>query len=339
MRRGGVLILLIGLILVVGAGALFFLLQTPGGGGVINQGNAPTRLPTEDPGVQIVVARVDIPANTVLGDAATLLRLERIPTAQYNANEYFTNIVDVQGQLTTIAFTGDQPITKSGLTEPGLSQQLPTAEPDSARPKAYAFRVNALSGVADQIKPGDFVDVVATFRVQRRISYPTDQRLEEQAGQVVGVIEREQIDTELLTTKTIVQRAQVLRIQRPTATAEGTPTPEAERQRPPETGADGQPISETDGSGITAGNWLLVMAINNQEAEIIEFALSTNAEIALVLRGAGDSDFEPTIGVTFDLLVSEFGLPLPRPLPPRVLGTDEVFTPDPTRTPAPTRVP
>jgi pilus assembly protein CpaB len=58
-----------------------------------------------------------------------------------------------------------------------------------------------------------------------------------------------------------------------------------------------------------------------------------------VLRGAGDTAFEPTIGVTLDLLVAEFGLPLPRPLPPRVFGENEVLTPEPTRTAAPTRVP
>lgn len=340
MRRGGVLILLIGLILVVGAGAFFFLLQTPGGS--VTENGQPV-LPSEEPDIDIVVARVDIPANTVIDDAETLLRLVPVAASTYDPNENFTNITDVRGQLTTRSFNRDQPITKSGLTEPGLSQQIPTAEPDRPRDKAYPFQVNSLSGVADQIKPGDFVDVVATFRVPRRVSYPTARRLEEQAGQTVPVTERELTDPEFSTTKTIVQQAQVLRIQRPSPTADGTVTPEAERQGPPETTADGQPITAADdvegGSEIRAGNWVLVLAINNQEAELFEFALSTNAEIALVLRGAGDADFEPTIGATFDLLVSEFGVPLPRPLSPRIFGEDEVFTADPTRTPAPTRVP
>jgi pilus assembly protein CpaB len=61
--------------------------------------------------------------------------------------------------------------------------------------------------------------------------------------------------------------------------------------------------------------------------------------LVLVLRGAGDTAFEPTIGVTLDLLLSEFGLPLPQPPPYYVIGEDAQLIPAPTRTPAPTRVP
>ena len=93
------------------------------------------------------------------------------------------------------------------------------------------------------------------------------------------------------------------------------------------------------GSAVTQGVWTLLLAVNDQEVELLEFSLSTDARMVLVLRGAGDSGFEPTSGVTLDLLVAEFGLPLPRQVPPRVLSQDEVFTPEPTRTPAPTRVP
>lgn len=340
MRRGGVLILLIGLILVVGAGALFFLFRTPTG---VGGPGAPTVIPTEDPGVQVIVARVDIPANTLIGDAATLLAVKRIPTAEYDSRENYTSVADVQGKLALSPINRDEVIRRASLTEPGLSQQIPTAEPDRPRPKAYAFQVNSLTGVADQIKPGDFIDVVATFRVLRRVVEPVAINLEEQAGQTVPVVERNFTEPEFVTTKTIIQQAQVLRIQRQViATADGTPTPEAQAQRPPATTADGQPATGGvggDGSGITPGNWLLVLSINDQEAELIEFALNTNARISLVLRGAGDTVFEPTIGATFDLLVSEFGLPLPRPLPPRVFGEDEMFIPNPTQTPAPTRVP
>ncbi|MCX7790106.1 MAG: pilus assembly protein CpaB, partial [Chloroflexaceae bacterium] len=69
------------------------------------------------------------------------------------------------------------------------------------------------------------------------------------------------------------------------------------------------------------------------------FALASNARMVLVLRGAGDEAFEPTIGATLDLLISEFGLPLPYSAPPQVVGPETALTPEPTRTPAPTRVP
>jgi pilus assembly protein CpaB len=82
-----------------------------------------------------------------------------------------------------------------------------------------------------------------------------------------------------------------------------------------------------------------VLAINDQEAELMEFAIASEAHLVLVLRGAGDTGYEPTIGATFDLLIDEFGLPLPQPLRPYIVGVNEQLTPQPTRTPAPTRVP
>lgn len=336
MRRGGVVILLIGVIIALAAaGLLFFFLQTS----PTNVGG-PALPPTEDPGVDIVVAKVDIPANTLISDPGTLLESRTISTEEFR-EEYFTRVTDVQGKLSTNPINAGAPIRQPDVTDPGLSQQIPTAEPDRPRPKAYSFRANSLTGVADQIKPGDFVDVVATFSIPRRTSYPTGQSLEEQAGQVVTVTEREVTETEFAATKTIVQQAQVLRIVRPAVTAEGTPVPAPESEGVPETDASGQPIDQAEGAtgaAVTQGSWLLVLAINAQEAELIEFALNTQANVSLVLRGAGDTDFEPTIGASFDLLVSELGVPLPEPLPPRVYG-DEVFEGDPTRTPAPTRVP
>lgn len=338
MRRGGIVILLIGVIIALAAaGLLFFVLSQPQ-----TEGTGPLPTPTEDPGVEVVFARVEIPANTIISDT-TVLELQRIPSEEYNAraDEYFRSVAEVQGKLTTNVIGFNSPVEQSDVTDPGLSQQIPTAEPDSPRPKAYAFQTNSLSGVADQIKPGDFVDVVATFLIPRRVSYPTGSSLQEQAGQTVNVIERELQDPSFSSTKTIVQQAQVLRIVRPPAPTEGTPGPEQPPEGVPETDETGQPVNQATqegGTTITQGSWLLVLAVNDQEAELIEFALNTEANISLVLRGAGDTDFEPTIGATFDLLVSEFGVPLPEPLPPRIYG-EEVFEANPTRTPAPTRVP
>jgi pilus assembly protein CpaB len=202
--------------------------------------------------------------------------------------------------------------------------------------------------VADQLKPGDFVDVVATFNVNRRQIFPTGTELRDVGGVQVPELIREITDPTFQTTKTLLQRAQVLRVIKPSVAVEGEPTPEA--GAPPQSGSlpqvdeSGQPITPgVEGSGapstLTSGIWTLVLAVNNQEIELMEFALAADARIVLVLRGAGDTTFEPTIGVTYDLLVSEFGLPLPRALPPRVVSEQEAFTPEPTRTPAPTRVP
>ncbi len=335
MRRGGIVILLIGLILLVGAAALFFLLQQPGGGELIGGAQPTSALATEVPEVQIVRARVDIPANTLIADT-TLLDVITVPQTEFDPAKNFSSSGEVVGKLTTRLFRANEFIVKAGLTEPGLSQQIPTAEAERARDKAYPFIVNNLSGVADRIVPGDFVDVVATFNVPRRWSYPT--------GRDEQTLTRSLDDLIFVSTRTIVQRAQVLQIVRPQVSAEGTPVPGAAPGSGslPQVDASGQPIEPASGQAsgpITAEAWTLLLALNDQEVELIEFALASNARMVLVLRGAGDEAFEPTIGATLDLLISEFGLPLPYALPPQVVSEEVAFTPEPTRTPAPTRVP
>lgn len=353
MRRGGVLILLIGLILIVGAVALFLFLQPGAASGIIGSGGGDTvatALPTEPPQVEVVRARVDIPANTVISDSVTLLEVITIPQTEFDTSENLASVSEVEGKLTTRSFRANEFIVASGLTDPGLSQQIPTGEPDRPRDKAYPLIVNNLTGVADQIKPGDFVDVVATFSTTRRQSYPTGTSIEEQAGVQVPVLERELLDFVANSTKTLVQRAQVIRIVRPPVaeapTPEGGAPPADTGSELPQVDESGQPIEPgttppegTTGSAITQGAWTVILAVNNQEVELVEFAIASDARVVLVLRGAGDTAYEPTIGVTLDLLVSEFGMPLPRPLPPRVFSPAEAFTPEPTLTPAPTRVP
>ncbi len=330
MRRGGIVILLVGVIIALAAaGLLFFFLQNS-----TTVSDETTIEPTREPRVEVIIANVDIPANTLIADQG-LLGTREIPESELNS-QYFTNVNDVLGKLAVSNIRADELITNSDITEPGLSQQIPTAEPDRPRPKAYSFSTNSVAGVADQIKPGDFVDIVATFSMPRRISFPTGRDVDDQ-GQVT--VQRQVTEEFFPTTKTIVQQVQVLRIVRPGAPEEGTPAPEAEGTGP-ETDESGQPVQASQsGDTITTGSWLLVLAINDQEAELIEFALNTESDISLVLRGAGDTDFEPTIGATYDLLVSEFGVPAPQVLDPYLISEEDAFIPDPTATPAPTRVP
>lgn len=353
MRRGGVLILLIGLILIVGAVMLFLFIQGPTNP-LAGPSAAPLtpELPTEVPVTDIVRARFDIEANTLISDTSQL-EVVQIPQNEFNADQDLTSPNDVLNKLVTRKLLAGEPIQKKDLTEPGLSQQIPTAEAPRSRDKAYPFIVNNLSGVADQIKPGDFVDVVATFNMTRRDSYPTalepGQAPTDQNPGTGGTLTRSVTDANYDVTKTIIQRAQVLKIIRPqVAAADATPVPGADAQPQsssslPQVDASGQPIDPAAGGdtagSVTQGSWTLILAVDDQEVELMEFALATGSRMVLVLRGAGDSDFEPTIGATFDLLVSEFGVPLPQSLPPDVISVEEALTPQPTRTPAPTRVP
>lgn len=319
MRRGAVIIIvIIILVALVGVGLLFALL----GGAQIAQdgpssaGQAPS--PTPEP-VPVVVSPVDIPVGTVISDTASFdISVELLPETRVPPDA-ITNLSDVNNKLVVAPIRGGEPIVESDLDEPGLSQQIPPADgPNEPRPKAYPFEVDNLTGVADQIQINDFVDVVATFAFQRRIAVPTEFQTN---------LEFE----EFFSTKTIVQRAQVLRILRPRR----QPAAEGEEGAPAAGGdvapagepvideATGQPIRQ-DGSAqqnntIRAGTWTIVLAVSDQEAELIEFAQVTGVQVSLVLRGAGDDVDEDTVGTTLNLLVSQFGLPLPEPLTPALI--------------------
>lgn len=343
MRRGGVLTLLIGLLLLVGAGAAFFFFMpaatpTPGPNDIV-----PT--PTEDPGVDVLFVVADsIPANTLLNNAADFFEARKVPTKEFNPDKDISSLDDVEGKLLIKSLKLDVRLERSMITEPGLSQQIPTAEPNRPRPKAYPLVVTNLTGVADQIKPGDFIDVVVTYKMKRPVAYTTGRTIDPVTG---AINDTRVVNTEELfyVTKAIVQQAQVLRILRPAVPSVST-TPEPAAAAAPSSGAPGtaqappaaSPTQEP-GSAVPEGFWTLIIAVDAQEAELLEFAQTTESKVTLMLRGAGDSTFEPTIGASYDLLVSEFGVSAPRWLDPQSLAPEDTLKPDPSPTPAPTRIP
>ncbi|ABY33761.1 MAG TPA: pilus assembly protein CpaB [Chloroflexus aurantiacus] len=350
MRRGALLFLLIGLIVIIGGLAAFLLLRGGAATSTTSQTPEVPPPPTAVPLVSVVQARVDLEANTLLNDPS-LLDVVEVPVTEFDEANEFSNINDVLGKLLINPVVAGQSIRKDNIREAGLAQRIPTAEPGQAQVKAYPLIVNSLSGVADQVAVNDFVDVIATFSVERQIIRPGP-------VQVITVNDVDQLVREyqygenqtFFSTKTIIQRAQVLQIVRPAlpAPTEGEETTTEAVTPPassslPQVDASGQPITgaqtaeggATTPSTLTEGVWVVVLALTDQEIELLEFALQSQARIVLALRGANDDAIESTSGVTLDLLVREYGLPLPRPLPPRVYGEDEVFVPEPTPTPLP----
>lgn len=351
MQRGALLFLLIGLIVIIGGLAAFLLLR--GGAGQRTTSTTPEipPTPTTVPLVPVVQARVDLDANTLLNDP-DLLDVVQVPITEFDEKNEFSNINDVLGKLLINSVVAGQAIRRDNVRDAGLAQRMPTAEPGQPRVKAYPILVDNLSGVADQVAINDFVDVIATFAVDRQIIRPSA------SEQVITVNDVDRLvrpyeygETQtFVTTKTIIQRAQVLQILRlvvpPAAEGEAAGGAAATggagtTSGPPQVDASGQPTNQTVGGAISANTltegrlWVVVLALTDQEIELLEFANQSSARIVLALRGTDDTAIETTSGVTIDLLVREFGLPLPQPLPPRVYGEAEVFTPQPTPTPRP----
>ncbi len=346
MQRGALLILLIGLIVIIGGLAAFLILRGSETAVTTSQTPEVPPPPTQVPLVPVVQARVDLEANTLLNDP-TLLEVAEVQITEFDEAQEFSKISDVLGKLLINPVPAGQPIRRTDLRDPGLSQRIPTPEPGQPRVKAYPLFVNNLSGVADQIAVNDFVDVVATFSVERQIVRPGPR-------QVITVNDNDQVIREFVfgetqtffTTKTIIQRAQVLQIVRPavpTVSANEQGASPSETITPPQSSslpqvdASGQPITGgqvVEGgvggvSTLTEGFWMVVLGLTDQQIELMEFALQSNARIVLALRGADDAAIEETSGVTLDLLVREFGVPLPSPLPPRVYSESEFLQPTP----------
>lgn len=334
MRRGGRLLLLLGFVIAVAAALLFFFFfQTPA---------APvTPIPATETPVplkKVVAARIDIAANTVLSDTETYLTLIDIPEPQYLAdpNTYFTDFGSLTTKVTLRNIAADEIIRSDALIDAGLSLQVPVPEdPDAPRDKVIPLEVDNLTGVADQIRPGDFVDLVMTYEVQRLVLRPSLTVDPATGLPVVTTIEEPLVAR---TTKTMVQSVQVLRVLKPAAPdTAGTPTVEGAAPAPVAPVATAKPNSDTY---VPGAQWILLLAMSNQEAEIVKFTLDQQdpkPQISLVLRGRGDENLADTTGVTLQLLISRYGLPLPEPVQALPVSPDEL-TPGPAR-PSPTPLP
>jgi len=352
MRRGGRLFLLLGILILVAAALAYFVLSQP-------QSPSPELLatPTVEIKKKIVVARIDIPANTILTDTETFLSVIDIPESEFNSapGQYFETTNELVNKQTVRQINFNDRITRSDVTEPGLSILIPTAQPNQPRPKAVPVSVNNLSGVADQIRPGDFVDILTTIEIQRTIIRPG-------FGENNQIVFKEEPITGK-SVKTLIQNVQVLQVLKPAAPP-GTPgaqaPPPAAAQGPPATDANGQPIpagqqptAQSQGPQTTGtfqpGDWILTLALTDQQAEIVKFSTETGT-ISLALRGRGDTAVDNTLGATLSLLVSQFGLPLPGGAVPELISQSDltpvatlaapanpVTTPTLTLTPTPTR--
>jgi len=357
MRRGGRLFLLLGILILVAAALAYFVLSQP-------QSPSPGLVPTPTVEIKkkIVVARIDIPSNTILTDTETFLGVIDIPESEFNAapGQYFESTNDLLNKQTVRQINFNERITRSDITEPGLSILIPTAQANQPRPKAVPVLVDNLSGVADQVRPGDFIDILGSFLIDRTIIRPG-------FGENNQIVLREET-IQGRSVKTLIQNIQVLQILKP-AVPEGTPgqggnaQPAAQQpaqqpaQGPPQTDASGQPIQPgqagqpTQQSGpkttgtFQTGEWILTLALTDQQAEIVKFSTEAGS-ISLALRGRGDTAVDNTIGATLSLLVSQFGLPLPgAPVPELFSQSDLTAIPtsaapaNPATTPTPTPTP
>jgi pilus assembly protein CpaB len=234
-----------------------------------------------------------------------------VPESQFMADANLSSLEEVRNMVTTTTIKAGEAVRKDQIRKAGLAQKIPAAAEGQEPVKAFPVQVNSLSGVADLIQPGDFVDVLASFNLD--VATFTPGVTVGEASPLQNVTERA---TNEGTTKVLLQDVEVLDVIKPAPPAEGSaeaaPAEGAPAEGTPTEGDEARPAAQpTAGNTLNTGNWMIVIAVTNQEAEVLRFSLDRGIGITTILRRAGDHTTERTVGATMRVLVDNYGMPMP----------------------------
>ena len=292
MKRSNRLVILVGVLLAVLAfvGIVILLNQRPTG-----------TTPGQQTTVQVMVAKEAI----AIGDPVTP---DSVEPRQVNREAVVqTRIPDASmltGRPALVDIAAGQQLTQEAV---GLVGGVNSPVEQALQPgeKAIAFQVDRVTGLDFLITAGDRIDIVIAQDVTP-IQQTADSIAEQDTNPdappryeaVTGL-------SNVRTVKTIIQDRRVLYVSatRIRATVTGTPSASA---------AQGQPAA------AQIENVIIVFAGNDQDAELIKFAqrdLGELGALTAILRRTEDTEEEvedpATLGVTLDILVDEFGVPVP----------------------------
>lgn len=312
MRRGGRLFILLGVGLAIIAGLLAIMALTAE--------DEPEEASNVDPTVSIVRSARDISANAVIEESD-------VETVEVKQSSVSPGAATNPSQVVGLAVNGDlvkgQQILMGNLVTPGLTNIV------SEGKRAVAIPVDRLSAIGGLIRSDDHVDIVYSTRlnlmrvldanvaeIREDSDYafdndtlvvpPPDAPVPDnypypgEAGSrfIVG----DTTDGNPVT-KVVLQDIHVLRVIAGDITVEETPTPTDES------------IEENERDTISnrlPGADLLVVEVDPQQAEVIRFLLDNEGLFQVLLRGANDHSQATTTGVTYDQLVTNLGLPVPK---------------------------
>jgi Flp pilus assembly protein CpaB len=280
VKRSNRLVILVGVLLAVLAfvGVLFILNQQP------------TTTAPETIQATVLVATRDI----AIDEEVTAEMVEPIkvdPAAV--VGHPFVDPSQLTGRPAVIEISEGQQVNQESVGQvlgvTCISCQLELGE------KAIAFQVDRVTGLDFLILPGDRIDVIV--RQQVSVLQATADTINNPAGtqrfEVVAGLEGAS------TVKTVLQNKRVLYVSqaREVLGAEPTPAPDGEAAPP---------------AAITSV--IIVFAGTDQDAELIKFAqndVETVGPLTAVLRSRDDDVAEATTGLTLQLLIETYGVPIP----------------------------
>ncbi len=297
------LLIVVLLVVVLLAGAYYVL--RPGG----TIGPQPT--PTPPPPEEILVPRQDIAKDTML-DASKEELFETQTLTGSEAAAVGPNVIrrfrEIEGMVPLDTLLRGKQMTKDMFVEASLSFRIPEGK------RAFPVEVDRFTGVLGKIIRGDRVDVIFSGRIDtyfmEKFPFYTEC---DQGGcktfaqpSVNGHSILGDDPLNLLTVKMVMENIEVMEVITETAgdqAAAGKPTPT------PKAGTNVPEPLETA--------WVLILAVDDQQAEMLRYALDEGFKTQMLLRPRPEPAPIPvtTTGVTTWILLTQYGMPFPRAIP------------------------
>lgn len=305
MQRNSTLVIIIALLLALGLGVAAFLYITAGT--PIDPDNPPAgTVPTiiPEPDIEILEAASDIPANRLItgADRESLFQVSPVRPSEVTDNDVradeFSSLI--QGQVTKSSIRGGDRIKKDAFRAAGVAELIPTAVPGQSSRKAMTVFINDLGNIAAD---GNTADIIASYNVSSWF-------MEFSSVNREGDLTYEKREYPDVTTKVIGQNIPILKVLPPTIIDPQTgaqPAPAA----PPVPGPDGvipPPQPTTEPVFVQGSQWQVVLAVTEQEAELIDYTRNKLGFLSLIIRRADDQEIVSTTGVTMDLLMRLYGV-------------------------------
>jgi pilus assembly protein CpaB len=307
MKRSGRIYIIAGIVLAVLAGALLFLYLNQ----LTNQSANARPSPTPVPNVDVVVAAKDIaPGTIVTGD---MIRREQRKATEVNP-EAVREVSEALDRMVLVEVKSGTPLKRGDIQS--VAFVLPKGK------RAMALPADDMSTIAGLVREGDFVDVVVSDQVTLNSGQNNNQQNGQQPqqqpqGNAEGLTAVEPVDSQTVV-KTVLQRVKVLKVVLPPAQQQGNQN--NRQQAPPDTPpatataqARSQAEQKEQEGRITNTQAIVVLEVTDQEAEILRF-IRDSGNFQLLLRGRDDGDKEETKGMTLDILIRDYGLPVPKPV-------------------------
>ncbi len=306
MQRNSTLGIIIALLVALGLGvAVYLYITSTGGGGTTEGGNGVSTVPTDipEPDIEILEAASDIPANRLItgADREVLFQVSPVRPSEVTDNDVradeFSSLI--QGQVTKASIRGGDRIKKDAFRPAGVAELIPTAVPGQSSRKAMTVFINDLGNIAAD---GNTADIIASYNV-------SSWYMEFAAVDREGVLTYDKREYPDITTKVIGQNIPILRVIAPLIIDPQTgaqPVPVE-----PVAGPDGSippPQPTTEPVFVQGSQWQVVLAVTEQEAELIDYTRNKPGFLSLIIRRADDQEIVSTTGVTMDLLMRLYGV-------------------------------